>query len=57
MLKEAWECQEGLKENNKKHLPSHIHVTAKNKDQSRNINVQFQQVNLAKDHVLETFLY
>lgn len=47
----------GPKENNKKRLPSHIHVTAKNNNQSRNINVWFQRVNLAKDHVLETYIY
>lgn len=38
----------GLTEN-KKSLPSYIHGTAQNKDENRNTNSQFQQVNLTKD--------
>lgn len=38
----------GLVEN-KKSLPSYIHGTAQNKDENRNTNSQFQQVNLTKD--------
>lgn len=38
----------GLTEN-KKSLPSYIHGTAQNKDENRNTNIQFQQVNLTKD--------